>query len=70
MKTVEISSVFKRLDETSKGNYHLISTLSSFTKIFESILFVQLYVNICKTSSQNISQVSEKVIICSIPFQE
>ena len=48
MKTAEISSVFKRLDETSKGNYHLISTLSSFTKIFESILFVQLYVNICK----------------------
>ena len=38
----EISPVFKKLDNTSKDNYRSISTLSNFTKLFESILFTQL----------------------------
>ena len=42
MKIAEISPVFKKLDNTSKDNYRAISTLSNFTKLFESILFAQL----------------------------
>ena len=42
MKSAEISPVFKKLNNTSKYNYRLISTLSNFTKNFENILFMQL----------------------------
>ena len=42
MKIAEISSVFKKLDNTSKDNCRPISTISNFTKLFESILFTQL----------------------------
>ena len=41
MKIAEISPVFKKLDNTLHGNYQPISTLSKFTKFFESILFSQ-----------------------------
>ena len=42
MKIAEITPVFKKLNNTSKDNYRSISTLSNFTKLFESILFTQL----------------------------
>ena len=38
MEIVEISPVFRKLDNTSKDNYRPISTLLNFTKIFESML--------------------------------
>ena len=40
MEKSKINSVFKTLDNTSKDNYRPVSTLSSFTKIFESTFFV------------------------------
>ena len=40
MKKAKFNPIFKKLDNTSKDNYRPISTLSNFTKIFESILFV------------------------------
>ena len=42
MKIGEISPLFKNLENTSQDKYTPISTLSNFTKIFESILFTQL----------------------------
>ena len=42
IKIAEISPVFKKLDNASKDNYRPISTLSNFTKLFESIPFTQL----------------------------
>ena len=42
MKGSEISPVFKKLDNTSKDNYRLISTLSNFAKSSESIIYLQL----------------------------
>ena len=42
MKIAEISLVFKMLDNISKDNCRSISTLSNFTKLFESILFTQI----------------------------
>ena len=42
MKIAEISPVSEKLDNTSKDNNRPISTLSNFTKHFESILFTQL----------------------------
>ena len=62
MKKVEIIQAFKKFDNASKDNYRPVSTLFNFTEIFESILFVW------KTSSQNILQTLEKVIIRSITF--
>ena len=43
IKIAEISPVFKKFDNnTSKDNYRPTSTLSNFTKLFESILFTHL----------------------------
>ena len=42
MKIAEITPVFKKLDNTSKDNYRPVSTLSNFTKLFESLIFTQL----------------------------
>ena len=39
MEKAKINPVFKKLDNTSKDNYRPISTLSNFTKIFESTFF-------------------------------
>ena len=52
MKIAEISQVFEKLDNTSKDNYRPISTLSNFTKLFESILFTQLNRNMQKNFSK------------------
>ena len=41
MKIAETSPLFKNLDNTSKGILRPISTLSNFTKLFESIRFTQ-----------------------------
>ena len=53
MEKAKINSVFKTLDNTSKDNYRPVSTLSSFTKIFEST-FSYNKIAIWITSSQNI----------------
>ena len=42
MKVAEIGPVFKKLDNTSKENYQTISTLSTFAKLFERIIYSQL----------------------------
>ena len=42
MKEVEIIPVYGKLDNTLRDIYCPISTLSNFTKIHESIVFVQL----------------------------
>ena len=42
MKIAEISLVFKKLDNTFKGSFRPICTLSNFTKLSESTLFTQL----------------------------
>ena len=43
MKIAEISQFFKKLGNTTEDNYRsIISALSNFTKLFESILFTQL----------------------------
>ena len=42
MKIAEIRPVFKHLGNIFKDSYRPISTLSNFTKLFESILFTQL----------------------------
>ena len=39
MEKAKINPVFKKLGNTSKDNYRPISTLSNFTKIFESTFF-------------------------------
>ena len=42
MKIAESRPVFEKLDNTSKDNYRPKSTLSIFSKLFESSLFSQL----------------------------
>ena len=42
MKIAESRPVFEKLDNTSKDNYRPKSTLSIFTKLFESSLLSQL----------------------------
>ena len=42
MKIAKSRPVFEKLDNTSKDNYWPKSTLSIFTKLFESSLFSQL----------------------------
>ena len=55
MKVAEISPVFKELDNTLKDNHLPLSTLSNFTNVFESIIFLQLN-GYMVTISQNISR--------------
>ena len=38
----QISSVFTKLDNTSKDNYRPLSTLSNIVKLFETIIYSQL----------------------------
>ena len=38
----EVTPVFKKGDSTSKTNYHPVSTLSNFSKIFENFIYLQL----------------------------
>ena len=42
VKKVEITLASKKFDNTSKDNYCPTRTISSFTKFFESFLFIQL----------------------------
>ena len=42
MNIANVSPVFKKLDNTSKDKYQLISTLSNFAKLFEHIIYSQL----------------------------
>ena len=68
MKKTEIAPVFIKLDNTSKDNYRLIITLSSLQRQRPSKVLVFVQLNNFMESSQNILQVSENVIIWSIPF--
>ena len=42
LKKAEVTPVFKKGDPTSKTNYCPVSTLSSFSKVFEKFIYLQL----------------------------
>ena len=42
LKKSEVTPVFKKGDPTSKTDYHLVSTLSNFSKFFEKLIYLQL----------------------------
>ena len=42
LKYADITTVFIKIDATSKTNYKLISTLSNFSKKFEKLIYVQI----------------------------
>ena len=43
-KSGDISPVFKKLDETDKTCYHSVSVLTALLKIYERVMFNQVYV--------------------------
>ena len=51
MKIAEISPVFKKLDNTCKGNYQPVSTLCNFTYFFESIVSCDFFVTLLTSIS-------------------
>ena len=42
LKKSEVTPFFKKGDPTSKADYRPVSTLSSFSKIFEKLIYLQL----------------------------
>ena len=43
LKVSQVTSVYKSGDATNPANYRPISTLSSFSKVFEKLIYNQLY---------------------------
>ena len=54
-KSSNISPIFKKLDETDKTNYRPVSVLTALFKIYEKIIFDQIYTVFHEKLSPNLS---------------
>jgi hypothetical protein len=51
LKYAEVKPLFKNGDKTDPSNYRPISLLTSFSKIFEKIIYRRLYKQICENNT-------------------
>ena len=67
MKVAKISPLSKKLDNTSKDNHRLISTLSNIAKLFENTTYLQLN-HYMENKFSNTSLAIVKIITHKTPF--
>ena len=54
-KCSDISPIYKKSDETDKANYRPLSVLTALSKVYERVMFDQLYGPVCSILSPNLS---------------
>ena len=54
-KCSDVSPIYKKSDETDKANYRPVSVLTALSKVYERVMFDQLYGPICYILSPNLS---------------
>ena len=67
MKVAKISPLSKKLDNTSKDNHRLISTLSNIAKLFKNTTYLQLN-HYMENKFSNTSLAIVKIITHKTPF--
>ena len=54
-KCSDVSPIYKKSDETDKANYRPLSVLTTLSKVYERVMFDQLYGPVCYILSPNLS---------------
>ena len=54
-KCDNLTPLFKKDEETPKENYHPVSVLTALSKVYQKVMYDQLYHSFCRHLSQNLS---------------
>ena len=65
LKRVDVTPIFKKGNDNEKENYRPVSMLSTFSKVFEKLLFEQINDHVI---SQSILQVSAKTTVLEMIY--
>ena len=67
LKRADVTPIFKKGNDNEKENYRPVSMLSTFSKVFEKLLFEQINDHM-QSNSQSILQVSAKTTVLSTGY--
>ena len=64
-----VSPIYKKSDETDKANYRPVSVLTALSKVYERVMFDQLYGPVCSILSPNLSGYLKGHSCCTAPLK-